>query len=526
MNLVRYRRVSSKKQVKEGESLQGQILKTDAWSKANGHVIVKDFVDEGVSGYKGTRKAYEHMMNYIVDPNNEIEGVVVYSISRISRDLIILLTAVQLFEEYNISFFSVNENLPQDRCSNRLMIAITGAVSQNQSDVNSVYVKDRLNETAEQGFFTGGRVPFGYTTIEVKEKSNKKKRKKLIINENEASIVRKAFNLSLYGTKGKGLGIKAIATHLNKQGLTNRTSKWNITSIGRLFHETTYIGKRIYGRNRENTPNAEKPIISMCPAIVSEELFNDVAKVLELRKPINLESKGERSTSLLTGILKCAHCGSNMVINTGKGGKYKYYKCSKKIKEDVKTCPQKPIPKELADKKIIEILNTHIINKGYLDVICNKVKELLKHKSEVDNKLKLSKESQLSETKSQIKKLFLMLSSEEIAIDKDLEELIDDLKRKRKTLENDLMQIKQRAHLPIWKFGESKIIKFTEIVKKVLFSEDVTLVKSFLKTVIERIDVSVEDISIVGSNMGMIHAISKTKMGTSNEVPIFVSIWR
>ena len=526
MKLARYRRVSSKKQVRKGESLQGQILKTDLWAKQNDHVIIKDYVDEGVSGWKGSRKAYDQLMEDIADPDSEIEGVIVYSISRISRNLLILLTAVQLFEEHNISFFSATENLPQDRSSNRLMIAITGAVSQNQSDVSAVYVKDRLNETAEQGYFTGGRIPFGYTTIEVRDNDKKKKRKKLNVFEEEAIIVKKIFKLCVYGTSGKGLGLKAISTHLNQAGLTHRGNKWTITSLSRLLHDTTYIGERVYGKNRKLSSSEDRPIVSKNPPIISKSLFKKATTELDKRKPANTECKGERSNSLLTGILKCPYCNSNMIINTGKSGRYKYYKCSNKIKTDINSCHQKPIPMSLIEEKVINILENEIITKEYLSAICEHVKKVLRNKSQGDSKVKLSKESQLADTKLQLKRLFLMLSTEEIAADEDLDELLNDLKCKRKTLEIELKQIKQRAHLPIWKFGDAKIQLFVKAVRKVLFSKDRTLTKSFLRATIDRIDVRSTEIEIVGSNMAMINAISKTKMGTSYEVPTSVSIWR
>lgn len=73
-----------------------------------------------------------------------------------------------------------------------------------------------------------------------------------------------------------------------------------------------------------------KPIESSCPAIISENTSEKACKALEHRRLSNTKSKGERSNSLLTGLLKCKSCKSNLTINTGKGGRYKYYKCSKK----------------------------------------------------------------------------------------------------------------------------------------------------------------------------------------------------
>ncbi|KGJ90115.1 recombinase family protein [Colwellia psychrerythraea] len=94
MKLAIYRRVSSKRQVTEGESLEGQMIKVQAWCKTNDHTIVRDYVDKGLSGYKGNRPAFNQLQEDVEDPCCEYDGVVVYAVSRISRDLIILLTAV------------------------------------------------------------------------------------------------------------------------------------------------------------------------------------------------------------------------------------------------------------------------------------------------------------------------------------------------------------------------------------------------------------------------------------------------
>jgi len=525
MKLARYRRVSSKKQVRQGESLRGQILKTDEWAKTNGHEIIADYVDEGFSGYKGYRNAYNHLLTDITDPDTEIEGVIVYAISRISRDLLILLTAIQLFEKHNINFYSVIENLPEDRSSYRLMIAITGAVSQNQSDVNAVFVTHRLNETAEQGFYTGGPPPYGYTTIPVKDNKNKKKRKKLAIVEELAPYVQKIYKSVLIGSSGMGDGIKKIVTDLNRDGIKHNLNNWSITSLGRMLHDTTYKGIRIYGKNRkENSPNP--PIKCKCPAIVSTKLWDDVQIALVSRRLTNFESKGERSSSLLTSLLRCTCCKSNLIISTGKSGAYTYYKCSKKIKENINICSQKGIPKEKLEHKILEVISKLIITKGYLDKILGHIKLTLKAKSADDDQIKLSKQRQLAETKQGLKKLFFMISKEQIAADPELDDVLDDLKKKRNTLEEELKNIKRRTNLPIWKFGDKKINAFMKVVQNVLLSEDSLLTKSFLRTIIDRIEVSPSKLTMVGSNMNMMYAISKTKMGTSSEVPTFVSMWR
>lgn len=524
MKLARYRRVSSKRQVNEGESLAGQIKKTDEWAKSNGHEIIVDYVDAGFTGRNENRKAYKQLLADIEDPESEIEAVIVYAINRISRNLYILLKTVNHFEKFNVQLFSAIENLPQDRSSNRLMLAVTGAVSQNQSDVSAIFVKDRMNETAEQNFYTGGRIPFGYLTIRIKVEGIKKKRTRLVINEEQAPYVREIFDAAIKGSGGKGDGLKTIATNFNKRGIKHGVNNWTITNLGRMLHDTTYMGVRVFGKDRKGADNP--PIKSKCPAIVSESIFKQVQKSLESRQLTNRECKGVRSNSLLTGLLKCSFCNSNLVINTGKSGQYKYYKCSRKIKENINICSQKPIPQKLIENKILNIISDTVLEEEYLNKISEHVKKVLKGKAKDDDQIRLSKENQLSETKQSLKKLFMMLSKEKIAVDKDLDELLDDLKNKRNTLEEELLIIKRRSSIPIWKFGDKKKLMFIKIIKKVLLYNDKNLTKAFLRSIISRIDVKPTEATIIGGNIQMLNAISKTKMGTSNEVPIFVSMWR
>jgi hypothetical protein len=120
----------------------------------------------------------------------------------------------------------------------------------------------------------------------------------------------------------------------------------------------------------------------------------------------------------------------------------------------------------------------------------------------------------------------MMLSKDEIAADKDLDEILGDLKNKRNTLEEELQIIKRRSSIPIWKFCDKNELIFIETIKKVLLSGNKTLTKAFLRTIISKIDVKPTEVTIIGSNIQMLNAISKTKMGTSNEVPTIVSMWQ
>ena len=67
-------------------------------------------------------------------------------------------------------------------------------------------------------------------------------------------------------------------------------------------------------------------------------IYHLSASILEKNKykKIKRLGTGENNTALLTGILKCSKCGSNMIIKQGhkskteEGKRYDYYVCSKK----------------------------------------------------------------------------------------------------------------------------------------------------------------------------------------------------
>jgi len=71
-----------------------------------------------------------------------------------------------------------------------------------------------------------------------------------------------------------------------------------------------------------------KIIIIPTPVIISKENFQLVQKTLRSKAPqintnkssVNNEyqDKGSQSSKLLTGLLKCAKCGCNLVMNNGK----------------------------------------------------------------------------------------------------------------------------------------------------------------------------------------------------------------
>ncbi|EGQ8503969.1 hypothetical protein GQ854_24465, partial [Vibrio parahaemolyticus] len=264
----------------------------------------------------------------------KVDGLIVYSLSRFSRNLLAQLEATKILQRKKIRLISATEALPESYEDSYVMSSILGLMNEHSSMQNGKVVRDRLRDTALKQYFTGGPIPFGYHSVTVSGVTSKS-RKKLQILQEEAELVIEIFNLSEKGINGKPLGVKSIAEVLNKKKSFRRGTKWNRNSVCRILNNRSYIGEFIY-----NSSDSD-PIVVNIPSIIPKEQFYNVQEGLKSRDIFSAESRRIRSKCLLTGLLKCGVCGSSMVVTSGKSGKYSYYQCSKQVRHAPESCSSK-----------------------------------------------------------------------------------------------------------------------------------------------------------------------------------------
>ena len=120
---------------------------------------------------------------------------------------------------------------------------IIAAADALHSAETAKHVTRTMLENARQGFWNGAPPPFGYRTVEA-EKRGQKIKKRLEIDEHEAALVRQIFKLFLEGDGSRGpMGIKDIASWLNRHGFRNRSGNPFYTSaVQKLLVRTAYSG--------------------------------------------------------------------------------------------------------------------------------------------------------------------------------------------------------------------------------------------------------------------------------------------
>jgi site-specific DNA recombinase len=183
------------------------------------------------------------------------------------------------------------------------------------------------------GSIPGGTVPLGYDCVD----------KKLIVNKQEAELVKKIFKYYLAEPS-----TAKVMNRLNNEGYRTkkRISKDGKNAGGGLFTKETIkrllrskLYRGIIRFNGEEFKGLHEPIID-------EELFNAVQKRLDV-SIIDRRATYEGSELPLLGVMKCGHCGSSMTTTfttkKGTGKRYYYYKCTRSSHTSKEHCSARDI---------------------------------------------------------------------------------------------------------------------------------------------------------------------------------------
>lgn len=343
-------------------------------------VIVDEYIDDGWTGTNFNRPNFQRMLKDI--KRGLIDTVVTKDLSRLGRDYIDTGYYVQrFFPENQIRYIAILDAI------DTLEDAGMSDIAPFKSVINDMYVKDiskkiksSLKERKTAGNFLGTSSPYGY----MKNPNNKYQ---LVINEDEAKVVRRIFDLYL-----QGYGLTRIAQILTKDGISvpgekrniGKTRKtelydcWKQTTISRILKNQVYIGNLEQFKRRKvnykskiriSVPKEERVICKGThEAIISEEKFE---KVQELISGNTSFKKGTKHDYLFKGLLFCADCGAKLYLTYSdyaykKYGEYRYtticYTYSKLYNKCSRHSNSIPILEELLLENIKNICSKYLDN--------------------------------------------------------------------------------------------------------------------------------------------------------------------
>lgn len=302
-----YIRVSTEEQAQDGQSASAQTETLKQYCGAFDIEVADIYEDLGVSGKslrdrRGLKRLLEDCSR------KSFQLVLVWKISRLSRNLKDLLYLIDTFESNNVHFASCSEKFDTSTPVGRMTLQLLGSIAEFERNTIIENVKLGLKEFARKG----GKAAtlLGYDNIG----------KQLVINEREAGIVRLIF--SLYSNSG--MSFSAIAKYLNSLGYrTKRGSEFRSSSIAYVLRNPAYIS---INRHRMNS-GSEYCINGVHPAIIDMETWN---KAQGISSKISCNAARKDNNGSLHLKAACARCKTVMRVfyACSKGKKYKYLRCS------------------------------------------------------------------------------------------------------------------------------------------------------------------------------------------------------
>jgi len=383
MKVALYLRVSTEDQAKEGYSLEVQEECLRDYAKREQSKVYKVYCDDGISGYTKERPALRKL--FADAKNGRFDIVLAYKLDRFSRNLRDLLNLVEELSSYGVGFKSATEVFDTTNSAGKLMFQQLGSFAEFERNRIKERVFPGMIKGVQKGNWQGARyAPYGYRYI--------KEKKLLEVVPEEAEIVKTIYSMYLTGST-----TSEITAYLYRREFKTRTGiRFHSKLVCDILKNKIYIGKLVWNRRHYNKKEKTKggygkgyryvqretsdtvEAQGKHEPIISAEDFNRVQ--LRLLSNRNVARRVfNKHEHLLTGIIKCAYCGSNFqgltsTSNHKKKIRKKLYRCRLKAETRSIECKNKNIAAVTYDEfalKVLEKIVSHkkIRDKRYGDIV-------------------------------------------------------------------------------------------------------------------------------------------------------------
>lgn len=299
------------------------------------------FTDEGISG-TGTKKriGFQSMIQACRD--GKVDRVITKSISRFARNTADCLKYSRELKDKGIPIYFEKERIDTMEASGELLFTILSSLAQEESRNISENTQWGIRSRFQQGIPQINTKTFmGY---------DKDENGQLIINEEQAAVVRRIFKEYL-----EGWTPTEIARHLIEENIPGVTGKsvWAAVTIRRMLQNEKYKGDLLMQKyytvsylTKEMAENDGKYdqyyVKDAHQGIVSEEEW-EAAQLEMTRREEFMEQHGNRESGSVTGTaffgkVFCGDCGGRFVRKRWKGIKEPFWKCTNAEKKQGSTC--------------------------------------------------------------------------------------------------------------------------------------------------------------------------------------------
>ena len=302
IRIAGYVRVSSREQAVFGYSLDEQQRKISEYVEVyyeKGESVYTLYREEGESAKTLKRPKIIEIMHLI--ENNQLDVLIINNLDRLTRNVVDMQVLLELFEAHSIELISLKEKIDTKSAQGRFFLSMIALIAQWEKDTIADRAMRGKYESARQGNYSKGTVPFGY-------EMNREKGKKLVIKEEDAAIIRRIFNSIASGTHTPYMIGKELRNEYPEG------NKWYEQSILDVLQNKIYYGT--FKMNGVIVENHTPPIIDKS----TWEKANENATGFILRK----------FKYLFKDKIQCGNCNElcHQTCTIKKSGRiYLYYSC-------------------------------------------------------------------------------------------------------------------------------------------------------------------------------------------------------
>ena len=494
LRVTYYARVSSDSD-EQLNSLSNQIAYYEDLIRRNmPWTFIPGYIDEGLSGISTKKR---ENFNRMVDDaaEDKFDLVITKEISRFARNTLDSIQYTRELLNHGVGVFFQNDNINTLDEDSELRLSIMSSIAQDELRKLSSRVKFGHHQAIKKNVVLGNSRIFGY------QKDNRR----LIIDEDEAPMVRELFELYATGN----YSMKQIEQIFWEKGYRNHNgNRIAHTTMSNMIsnpkYKGWYVGNKVkvvdmFTKKQKFLPPEEWVMFpdetgEIVPAIVSEELWDAANAVLQRRSEDVKNRQGIcNHANLLTGKLFCTECGQPYYRRESRdkqGNVNSKWVCSGKIKSGKESCASFPIYEEEIKPLLYEVFrDTKELSAAMLEEYQRMYGELTRG----DNLAKRIKsvEAKIDLNLKKKNKLLELVSLDSIS-PKNFKEMSESCDREAEELEKELAELKdQHASNEEFRKQMEKIRSVLRQAEQRAGSGAIT--KDFIDTFIDRIYVTPQE---------------------------------
>src|SRR5262245_59091630 len=246
----------------EQKSVARQVEHAKAYANRKGWTVADEhvYIDDGISGAEfANRPGFLRLMNGL-KPQPPFQVLVMSEESRLGREQIEVSYALKQIVRAGVRVFFYLED--RERTLNspieKAMLSLQTMGDEMEREKARLRVTDAMTRKARAGHACGATC-FGYDNVPVVDSTGRRSHVERRINESEARVVRRIFDLCARGT-----GYTRIAKLLNAdrepapRPKRTRPAGWEPSSVKEVLDRPMYLGELTWNRTRKCDDRGQK----------------------------------------------------------------------------------------------------------------------------------------------------------------------------------------------------------------------------------------------------------------------------